>query len=184
VTSGTSSTTVVDSGGQLRPWQWSDFSVFVKSNLFLVPLKIYYISFVSCACELTTLFSVVFQLVRAAHKFDFGLVIGWAPNKWRPVYSDNCSDRDFLTGSECFLRKVSPEIRDLTHAIKVRAVLVSWDQYIFLFTELRTQISAPLSKLLHLKSLPTGKSHTQCASRGQMLNPGFESEDFFHSWFT
>lgn len=47
-----------------------------------------------CACEIIHLFSVVLYLVRAVLEFDFRLVIEDKPNKWRPVESRSCSDRD------------------------------------------------------------------------------------------
>jgi len=37
------------------------------------------------ACEIIQLFSVVFCVFRAVHKFDFRLVVNETPNKWRPV---------------------------------------------------------------------------------------------------
>jgi hypothetical protein len=38
----------------------------------------------------------------------------------------------FLAGRTCFLHKVSPDIRDPTHAVKVRAVLVSVGHYMII----------------------------------------------------
>jgi len=40
---------------------------------------------VFCACEIIQLFSVLFYVFRAKHKFDFRLVMNEALNKWRPV---------------------------------------------------------------------------------------------------
>jgi len=37
------------------------------------------------ACKIIHLFSAVFCVFRAVHKFDFRLVINATPNKWRPV---------------------------------------------------------------------------------------------------
>ena len=50
------------------------------------------------ACDIIQLFSVVFYVVKAAHKFDFTPVIK-KTNKWLPVESGSCSDRD-----SCFLQ--------------------------------------------------------------------------------
>ena len=41
-------------------------------------------------CEFILLFSVVFCLVRGAHKFC--LIINLTPNYWQPMKHDRCSD--------------------------------------------------------------------------------------------
>ena len=38
-----------------------------------------------CECELVQLFSLVFCMGRAVHKFDFRIVTKETPNKWRSL---------------------------------------------------------------------------------------------------
>jgi hypothetical protein len=47
-----------------------------------------------CASEITQLFSVIFYVVRAVHKFEFRFVTNRIPNKWRRVERRLCRDRD------------------------------------------------------------------------------------------
>jgi len=54
-------------------------------------------AFVSCACQIIQLFSVVFCLVRAVRKLDLRLLMKETRNKWRPV------DRPSSERGECFL---------------------------------------------------------------------------------
>ena len=73
----------------------------VTSN-WCIPVKntLGWSAVVFCAWEVIQLFSIVFCVVTAVHKFDFRLVINEAPNKWRPVdtrsynYKDSCFDQD------------------------------------------------------------------------------------------
>jgi hypothetical protein len=49
---------------------------------------------VFCACGVIQLFSVVFCVLRAVHKFDFRPVINETPNNWRPMERGSCTDTD------------------------------------------------------------------------------------------
>jgi len=53
------------------------------------------------------------NLVTTVHKFEFRLLLKRTPNKWRPVGSDKCSERDlcFATERVRFLRKVISDIK-------------------------------------------------------------------------
>jgi len=61
------------------------------------------------------LFSVVFCMVRAVHKFDFRLVINETYNKWRQVDSSSCGDTRFmfLTGFICFHLTVVASVKEI-----------------------------------------------------------------------
>jgi hypothetical protein len=79
-----------------------------------------------CVCVITELCSVVFYIIRAAHKFDFRLVINEKSNKWRPVQR-SCSEKE-----SCFLHDlyVSPRpslrvLRDSTQAVQINCILFS-----------------------------------------------------------
>jgi hypothetical protein len=90
-----------------------------------------------------------------------------------------CEKWDVLTRPECFLHKVSPEITDPIHAVKVRTVLVSQGQWLYLLV-LRTK-SKPFrstKQTLQLTSLPTEKCHTLYTIRGKILNLRFDTELF------
>jgi len=71
------------------------------------------------------LFSVVFYVVTAVHKFDFRLVMYETPNEWRPVERRSCSDRKlcFWQDLYVFRRPSSRVLRDSTHAVQVNCVL-------------------------------------------------------------
>jgi hypothetical protein len=47
-----------------------------------------------CVCNIIQSFPVVFYVVRAMHKFDFGLVTNETPNKLRPVKRRSSRDRN------------------------------------------------------------------------------------------
>jgi hypothetical protein len=70
---------------------------------------------VSCACDKILLFSIAFYVVRTVFKFDF---------TWQ-AYSDRWDDRDLSWPDLYFVCKISPDIRDLIYAAKVKAILVS-----------------------------------------------------------
>ena len=69
----------------------------------------------------------MFYLVRAVHKFCFRFVTVWTCEKWQIVESDKCSKRGlmFLTGPVCFLWKAGDEIKDPTHAVKVKVIVLN-----------------------------------------------------------
>ena len=71
------------------------------------------------------LFSVVFYVVTAVHKFDFRLVMYETPNEWRPVERRSCNDRIlcFWQDLYVFRRPSSRVLRDSTHAVQVNCVL-------------------------------------------------------------
>jgi hypothetical protein len=64
----------------------------------------------------------------------------------------NAVTQTILTGPVCFLRTISHKIRETADAVKVKAVLVSRGQYIFLFTEPRAHTSAP-EEVYHLENV-------------------------------
>jgi hypothetical protein len=71
------------------------------------------------------IFSAVFCVVRAVHKFDFRLVTKETPNKWRKMQKRPCSDTDscFWQDLYIFPRPSSGVLRDSTHAVQVNAFL-------------------------------------------------------------
>ena len=86
---------------------------------------------VFCACELIQLFSVVFCMLRAVHKFDFGLV---TKRKGHAVTENRIFDRIYRFSP----RPSSRVLRDSTHAVQVNCILLSKYHYLQL---LRPQIS-------------------------------------------
>ena len=65
-------------------------------------------------------FSIVFCVIRTAHKFDFRPVINEAPHKWRPAFVKETalwSDRalSFLTASVRFTPTVVTSVKDYPH---------------------------------------------------------------------
>jgi len=79
------------------------------------------------------LFSVVFHVVRIAHKFDFRLVMKAVPNKRWPVERKSWSDRDVFDRICMYISpRPSPGVsRDSTHALQVNCVLLGEGQYLF-----------------------------------------------------
>jgi len=72
---------VIDCGDCSWPWQWfvlmqNGSPLFVTSNRSIFIWNEFgWSEIVSCASEITTLFSVLFYVVRALRKFEFRLVI-------------------------------------------------------------------------------------------------------------
>jgi hypothetical protein len=93
-----------------------------------------------CSCaffafDIIHLFSVVFYVVRAAHKFDFRLVMKAVPNKWWPVERKSWSDRDLRFWQDIYMyisSRPSPGVsRDSTHALQFDCVLLGVGQYLY-----------------------------------------------------
>jgi hypothetical protein len=125
----------IDTDWGVFSWPWKLFPLMKADRPSLWPvtdvchLKMHWgwRAVVFCACEVLQLFSAVFYVVRAVHKFEFRLVINETPSKWRPVEIRSCSDRDL-----CFWRDVyifsgpsSRILRDSTHAVQVSCILLS-----------------------------------------------------------
>jgi Ser/Thr protein kinase RdoA (MazF antagonist) len=68
------------------------------------------------------LFYIVFSIAEAVHKFGFRLLMYWTPDKWREVESDKTK---WYTRHLLLLRKVTAQMRDIPHAVKVTDVFHS-----------------------------------------------------------
>jgi len=82
---------------------------------------------VSSECELILFFSFMFILVRIVRNSDTKLAVNKAPNKFRPVEGDSCSDSD-ISYRNCTFSLSSAADRDLTHHGKVKVVFLSRPQ--------------------------------------------------------
>lgn len=82
-----------------------------------------------CACEIIHLFSVVFRVVRALHKFDFGFVINAELDKRRPAEIMACSYTDSRFWQICVFSPTVVSVKGLyTHAVLVNSILLSKKQ--------------------------------------------------------
>ena len=86
--------------------------MFVTSNRH-IPVKntLDLSTVVFCGCDIIHLYSVLFCVVRAVHKFDFGLIMKKTPKKWRPVFFKTL--RHVVIETDVFDRtcKFSPDSR-------------------------------------------------------------------------
>jgi hypothetical protein len=65
------------------------------------------------AFDIIHLFSVVFYVVRTAHKLDFGLVMKAEPNKWWPVERKSWSDGDLRFWQDIYVYSISTVARSV-----------------------------------------------------------------------
>jgi hypothetical protein len=110
-------------------WPWQCFRkgvircyVLSTSNQYIT-IKNKFSWFFSCVlCMRISV--IVFCLSSGARNFDFGLIINWKRNKWRPVRSDGRSDGDLSKGFIVYLTREACRC-DPTYTVKVIALLVS-----------------------------------------------------------
>jgi len=64
----------------------------------------------------------VFFLVKSVHRFDFKIVIIRKPNKWLPVEIHSLAETYVFDRicNLCILFKISADVRDHTHVVKVK----------------------------------------------------------------
>jgi len=125
-----SDSTVV--GAREQPWTvtrgWKQGFKYLWPITSVNPLKY---NALKCSCVLGMW--VTTDLVRAEHSFYFGLITNWTPDKCqtsvRLIRSEigTVAERNF-----CFLRWFSPKITDAPRSVKVKAVLISRRQYLWL----------------------------------------------------
>ena len=87
-------------------WWWTD--VF-QLNMHWTGVQLRFFAF-----DIMLLFSVVFHVVRTAHKFDFRLVMKTGPNKRRPVERKSWSDTDLRFWQDMYVYFISTVVRSVT----------------------------------------------------------------------
>lgn len=117
-------------------WPWQCFALGTAhrpsfaTSIWFTPVtnKLGWSAVLIYVYDITLLFSVVFYMVTAVHKFDFRPVTSETPNKWRPVIRKSCCDRNScFSGPLPFLPTVVARIKGLPTLCRSNALFWVWD---------------------------------------------------------